>query len=61
MNVDIWLLILMPWLAQELHESSGRNLGAATMMGNSASLDTQNPLAAKLQKAKKEDRNNYFK
>ena len=26
---------------------------------HSASLDTQNPLAAKLQKAKKEDRNNH--
>ena len=30
--VDIWLLVLMPWLARDFHNFEGRNLGASNVL-----------------------------
>ena len=45
--VDIWLLVLMPWLARDFHNFEGRNLGASNVL-NSSSQDALNPLTTKL-------------
>lgn len=49
MSIDIWLLVLMPWLAKESHDFEGRNLGVSNII-DTASQDVLNPLASNLRK-----------